>query len=259
MERDRIGEENINNFGSKMVIIEYRKYSDIDVYFPEYDWTARNVTCGNFKNGNVVCPYERRYCGVGYLGEGKYKAYDKNGRPTKCYTAWNHMLKRCYDVKFHKKEQTYINCSVTEEWLNFQNFAEWFYENYYEIENEVMSLDKDILCKGNKIYSPNNCMFVPKNINNLFIKRDKLRGEYPIGVYYNKQNKKFRAQCSVYDLEENKKKKIYLGLYDTPEQAFKFYKNFKEQYIKQVADYYKNQIPDKLYKAMYEYKVNIND
>ena len=30
---DRIGEERVNNFGSKMVIKEYRKYKDIDVYF----------------------------------------------------------------------------------------------------------------------------------------------------------------------------------------------------------------------------------
>ena len=28
---DKTGEENINNFGSEMIIVEYRKYSDIDV------------------------------------------------------------------------------------------------------------------------------------------------------------------------------------------------------------------------------------
>ena len=32
---NRKGEENINNFGSKMVIVEYRKAMDMDVYFPE--------------------------------------------------------------------------------------------------------------------------------------------------------------------------------------------------------------------------------
>ena len=53
---DRIGEKNINNFGSEMVIVDYRKYSDIDVYFSEYDWTAKGVRYYNFKKGNVKCP-----------------------------------------------------------------------------------------------------------------------------------------------------------------------------------------------------------
>ena len=78
---DRTGEEGYNNFGSKMVIKEYRKYSDIDVYFPEYDWTFEHVQYGKFKNGNIKCPYEPRYYGKGYLGEGKYKV-SENGKLT---------------------------------------------------------------------------------------------------------------------------------------------------------------------------------
>ena len=46
---DRTGEEKLNNFGSKMIIKEYRKYSDIDVYFPEYDWIFKHTTYGDFK------------------------------------------------------------------------------------------------------------------------------------------------------------------------------------------------------------------
>ena len=87
------------------------------------------------------------------------------------------MLRRCYDEKLHKKYPTYIDCKVCEEWLNFQNFAKWYYNNYYEIENEKICLDKDILHKGNKIYSPDNCVFVPNNINVLFVKSDKSRGD----------------------------------------------------------------------------------
>ena len=103
---DRTGEENYNNFGSKMVISEYRSHDDIEVYFPEYDWTARSVKYGNFKLGNLKCPYERRTFGVGYLGEGKYKT-SKNGKDTKCYKTWNHMLERCYSEKY-KKKKTYL-------------------------------------------------------------------------------------------------------------------------------------------------------
>ena len=203
---NKVGEENINTFGSKMVIVEYRKAMDMDVYFPEYDWTARNIRYDHFKNGNIRCPYEKRYYGGGYLGDGKYEAW-KNGKYTKCYQVWNSMLQRCYDEKVHKNRPTYINCEVCKEWLNFQNFAKWYYDNYYEIEGEVMHLDKDILNKGNKIYSPETCIFVPQTINVLFTKRDNNRGDYPIGVSYNKKSKRFIARCNVYDFEENKTKR----------------------------------------------------
>ena len=81
---DRIGEESYNSFGSKMVINEYRKWDDIDVYFPEYDWTFKHVNYSNFKKGGIKCPYELRVYGVGYLGEGKYKVRE-NGKITDEY------------------------------------------------------------------------------------------------------------------------------------------------------------------------------
>jgi hypothetical protein len=39
----------------------------------------------------------------------------------------------------------------------------------------------------------------------------------------------------------------------------KYCKNFKENYIKQVADEYKDLIPQKVYEALYRYEVEIND
>ena len=254
---NRIGEKSINNFGSEMIITEYRRALDIDVYFTEYNWTAKNVQYGDFKNGNIKCPYERRTYGVGYLGEGKYKGKE-NGKATKCYNTWKNMLKRCYDPKYHEKYPTYIDCKVCEEWLNFQNFAKWYYENYYEIEGQKMCLDKDILMKYNKIYSPDTCVFVPNIINVLFTKNDKNRGNNPIGVF-DCENGKYRVDCSVYNFEKNKKERKYLGVYDTQEEAFEVYKEFKERYIKKVADYYKDKIPDKLYQALYNYEVEITD
>ena len=254
---DRTGEKNINTFGSEMVIVEYRTNKDVDVYFPEYDCIVKNQQYGNFKNGKIKCPYERSVYGIGYIGEGDYRV-SENGKPTRVYDTWKSMIQRCYDEKFHEKNPTYKNCSVTDEWYNFQNFAKWYYENYYEIDGEKMNLDKDILHKGNKIYSPENCIFVPQTINSLFTKSDKSRGDSVIGTSLRK-NGKYQVRCSLINPETGKSKNEYLGLYDTQEKAFEIYKYYKEKNIKEVSDYYKEQIPDKLYNALYNYKVEITD
>lgn len=247
---DRTGEINYNTFGSKMIIKEYRKAIDIDVYFPEYDYVKEHVGYNHFIKGYIACPYEKTIFNIGYTGEGKYKV-TINGKNTKHYNLWNAMLKRCYSSKFTQQHPTYKECEVCPEWHNFQAFAEWVDRNYYEIEGERMALDKDILCKGNKIYSPNTCMFVPQRINTLFIKCDNSRGDLPVGVF--RVNKKYNARCNI-----NGKRK-HLGYYNTPEEAFEVYKNFKEKEIKKVAEEYKNVIPQKLYNAMVTYQVDIDD
>lgn len=254
---DRTGEENINNFGSKMVIVEYRKYSDIDVYFPEYDWTFKNAKYNPFKNGEIKCPYEKRVYGVGYLGEGKYKIRE-NGKQTRVYKTWKSMLQRCYDEKVHKKHTTYMDCETCNEWYNFQNFAEWYYNNYYEVDGERMELDKDILIKGNKIYSPNTCIFVPERINTLFTKHDKSRGKSVIGTTLTK-NGKYQVKCCLINPETGKSKNEYLGIYETEIEAFEVYKYYKERNIKQVADYFEKEIPSELHQTLYDYEVEITD
>lgn len=250
---NRVGEIAYNNFGSKMIISEYRTNKDIDVYFPQYNWTKYNTKYVNFKKGQINCPFEPRNFGVGFIGDGLYKSRE-NGKNTKCYDTWRHMLTRCYDKKYQEKYPTYIGCEVCKEWLNFQNFAKWYEDNYYKIEDDLMYLDKDILNKGNKIYSPQTCVFVNNRINVLFIKSDKKRGGYPIGVRYHKRDKIYEANC-----DDSNGKQIYLGRFSTPEEAFYIYKQFKEKVIKQVADEYKDKIPKKLYEAMYRYEVEITD
>lgn len=253
---DRLGETMIMNCGAEATIIKYNKTDDVIVEFKKYN---EKVHCAyrEFKNGSVKSNYEPIILNKGYIGVGKYNSYT-NGKISIQYDFWRSMLRRCYENNFKEKHETYKEAVVCDEWLNFQNFAEWFDVNYYTVDNERMQLDKDILHKGNKIYSPENCVFVPQNINKLFCKCDKSRGEYPIGVDFNKQSNKFRARCSVYKNGTNKS--IHLGKYNSPEDAFyKGYKPFKEKYIKQVAEEYKNQIPKELYDALYKYKVEITD
>lgn len=250
---NHIGEINYNKFGSKMKIIKDDGWGKTYIFFEEYEWTYIG-RYDYFKNGTLRCPYEPRVLNKGYIGEGKY-SYNKH---KKIYNTWCHMLKRCYSEDYQNKKPTYIGCEVCEEWFNFQNFAKWFEENYYEIEGETIALDKDILVKNNKIYSPNTCVFVPERINTLFTKADKSRGKLPIGIVEDNRTHHFRARCSTLD-ENGKIKRVELGSYKTHEEAFIHYKQFKENYIKQVADEYKPYIPKELYEAMYRWEVDIDD
>ena len=248
---NKVGNKKVNSFGSEMIIVEYRRYNDIDIYFPKYNWTAKNTTYSNFNKGLIKCPYEPRTYNKGCIGEGKYLAKE-NGKDTDVYKCWHSMLQRCYDKKVHNIRKTYEKCIVCDEWLNFQDFAEWYNENYYNIDNEIMHLDKDILVKNNKMYSPDTCVFVPQRINALFTKSNSKRGKYPIGVSI-KENGKFQVQCHI----NGKNHKI--GYYNTIEEAFNAYKNAKENEIKRIADQYKYLIPDNLYIALYNYEIDIND
>lgn len=191
-------------------------------------------------------PYEKTVYNIGCIGNTK-TWFNRKQKPS--YTIWVNMLKRCYT----NRQASYEGCMVCEEWLCYENFEEWYNENYYQVNNERMGLDKDILCKGNKIYSPTTCIFVPQRINNLFCKSTKSRGKYPIGVRKEKGRNKFSSCCKVFD------QCLYLGEFNSPTEAFYAYKEKKEQYIKQIADIYKNSIPKKLYDAMYNYKVEIID
>lgn len=245
--KNKVGEVSLNNFGSQMIICEYRNYQDIDVYFPKYNYTVRNKTYCEFKRKTIKCPYEKRTYQHGYIGEGKYD-YSNN---KDIYEDWRGVLMRVYDNS--KDLPTYKECELDEVWHNFQRFAEWREENYYTISGKRTYLDKDILYKGNKLYSPQTCIYVPKRINNLFTTRKNQRGDYPIGVHYNKKANKFISQC------HNGDTMIYLGLFDNPTDAFYEYKKYKEKVIKEVADEYKHYIPSELYQALYRYEININD
>ena len=246
-----VGEVGYNNNGEEMRIIRYGNANDIDVRFDD-GTIIEHKTYGNFKKGLIKNPMTPSVYGVGFIGKGRFKTKDANGKHTKCYEVWQKMLQRCYSSKCQEKHPTYIRCIVCKEWHNFQVFAEWYYEHYYEIENERMELDKDILCKWNKIYSADNCVFVPQFINSLFIKSNKIRGNFPIGV--SKHGNKFEARLS-----KGNGKAMYLGIFNTPEEAFLVYKQAKEAYIKEVAEKYKLYIPQKLYDALMNYEVDIND
>ena len=255
---NRVGEINKTKEslgGYTIIIIEDNENNNLIIEFQDEYKYRKKCAYKEFKNGSIKNPYHPSVYNMGYMGVGEYKS-KINGKQTKEYEIWRQMLRRCYDYKFQEKQPTYKGCYVCEEWLNFQNFAEWYYNNLYNCNGEKLQLDKDIFIKNNKEYSPETCLLVPRRINELFNKsKSNKKSDLPIGVFDNPNGSGIGYMASCRTLE----KSVYLGLYDTIEKAFEVYKNFKENYIKQVADEYYKIIPRELWKAMWEYEIEIDD
>ena len=188
--------------------------------------------------------------GVGVYEAGEFVCIE-DGNVTKEYALWGAMLQRCYSEKYHAKQPTYVGCSVSEMFKNFQQFAKWVVQQAgYGLTG--WQLDKDLIYRGNKIYSENTCVFLPRNINMLLSVLAASRGNMPIGV--SKGSGKFRAECS-----NGSSKTKHLGTFPTPELAFAAYKIFKEALIKQRANEYKAQLDPRSYAALMSYEVSITD
>lgn len=168
--------------------------------------------------------------GVGINDAGYVVISRINGKRKHCriYDTWRSMLKRCYSEKTQLKQPTYKGCTVAPEWHRFSNFKAW---NDQQAYTKGMQLDKDIIYPGNKVYSPETCVYVSSELNNLFIRSSTIRGEYPIGVHkkHECRNKKFHARIKING------KITSLGLYHTPEEAHEVYVQAK---IKYIQDYY---------------------
>lgn len=241
---EKIGEVHQTNTCGELTIIECYTPTDCTVQF-EDGAIVKNIRYYNILQGKVRNPYVRTAFGLGYMGG---KNIGKNSK--KMYLSWKNMFRRCYSEKSHK---SYEFVKVCEEWYNFQNFARWFEEGYNLETMKGWHLDKDILIKGNKLYSPESCCLVPAEINSLFIKSTSTRGGQPIGVVYSPEKDAYIGYINKY------RKTYSTGYYKTPEKAFKSYKMAKEQHIKDVADKWKGKIADNVYKAMYDYRVEITD
>lgn len=140
------------------------------------------------------------------------------------YRAWKDMLQRCYTAK----HPAYAGCTVSPEWLIFSNFKIWM-----EAQNWLgMELDKDILIPGNKLYSSESCAFVSRQLNVFLTGSGNARGDYLIGVCWDKKSRKFRARCC----NPFSKTQEYLGLFDTELEAHLAWKVKKHELSCQYAD-----------------------
>lgn len=252
----RLGEEKLNNQGCLMKVAEYNTCNDILIEFQDSYKCKLHTTYQHFKDGSVKNPYYPTIYGIGIVGN-KYLRY-KDYKPLKEYTTWSGVLRRCFDSVESTKYPTYQDATCCNEWLLYENFYEWLHnqENFDKwLNGRMWCLDKDILIKHNKVYSPETCCLVPNNVNTLFVKCDAARGDLPIGVSYNKINHKYISEYS------GRNTRNHIGCYDTSIEAFYAYKKEKEAYIKQVAqeEYDKGNITKKCYDAMMAYEVEATD
>ena len=142
------------------------------------------------------------------------------------YNIWFEMIRRCYSKEYQGRKPTYIGCIVCKDWLKFSNFKAWMETQDWQKKE----LDKDILFPGNKEYSPDNCVFVSRDINTLLNKSLSSKGEHPTGVKFHKASNKFVAECSLYG------KQKHIGVYLTASEALSAYKKVKCAHLIEVAN-----------------------
>ena len=186
----------------------------------------------------------------------KTRPSNVDGKNVKEYGLWADMLKRCFCEKYQTHKPTYKGCNVSDNFLHYSYFYDWCQGQIgfgkVDENGRYWHLDKDLLFVDNKTYSETTCVFVPQEINSFFIDCGNARGDNPVGVCFDKQNGKFRAQCKVNG------KRQHLGRFNTPQEAFAVYKPFKENLCKQLALKWQSEIDERLFNAMMKWEVKSN-
>ena len=252
--KDCVGKVCKSKSSGDFKILKYNDTANVEIQFLNtgFEMVAR---LDHIRNGNVKDPYVQSVHGIGIVGT-KYPS-TINGVVTKEYTLWQSMLRRCYSDSSKKEYPTYEGCEVSENFKYYEYFYEWCHKQIgfgVDGNGNSFQLDKDLLVKGNKVYSETICVFLPNEINSLLTKRTASRGEYLIGVSWSETNKAFIARVN-----KNTGKSKHLGSFKTELEAFNAYKEAKETYIKEQAEKWKSQIDERAYNALMNYQVEITD
>ena len=248
--KDCVGKVCKSSNSGDFKVLKYNNSKDVVIEFLKTGY-RKVAEMKEVRNGKVKDPYSPSVFDVGILGT-RYQI-SEGGVKTKEYVLWCHMLTRCYSDEFKKKNPTYEGCKCSENFKCYEYFYEWC-NKQIGFGNEGFHLDKDLLIKGNKLYSEDACVFLPKEINSLLIKREASRGECLIGVYWCNTKKAFKAQVG-----KNKGKQKHLGLFNTEIEAFNAYKEAKEAFVKEQANKWKDKIDPRAYNALMSYEVSIDD
>ena len=231
-------------------VLKYNDARDVEIQFLKTGH-RKVVEMREVKTGSIKDPCLPSVYGVGILGT-KYPT-TINGVHTKEYKLWHSMLSRCYSDKYKKKYPTYEGCEVSDKFKSYEYFYEWC-NKQIGFNNKDWHLDKDLLVKGNKVYSESTCVFLPQEINQVLTKTTASRGEHLIGVSWSKRDKAFISR-----VRKNKGASEHLGSFNTEIEAFNAYKQAKEAFIKEQANEWKDRIDERAYNALMNYEVSVDD
>lgn len=248
--KDCVGKVFKSKSSGDFKILKYNDKKNVEIQFLKTGFET-TVELGSIRNGGVKDRYLPSVYGVGVIGD-KYPS-KVNGVHTKEYKLWTSMLVRCYSDNSKKRRPTYEGCEVSNNFKSYEYFYEWC-NKQVGFGVEGFELDKDLLIKGNKVYSEDSCVFIPTEINSLLVKRENMRGKYLIGVCWSKTANAFVSRVS-----RNKGMQEHLGVFNTELEAFRAYKQAKETFIKEQANKFKSQIDDRAYEALMNYTVEITD
>ena len=228
-----------NTDGCEYVVLKYNGSRNVLIRFLDTDAHEMIVETGSIFKGCIKNPFHRRALGVGFMGVGAYSSGVKES-PDRgaAYRKWKCMLERCYGCR---DLVAYKDVVVCEEWHNFQNFANWATEQKGFTE-KGWELDKDILSNGVKIYSPETCAFIPKQINSFLVQSPSRDARLPHGVLAVSDG--FLATAKVCG------KRLRIGLFKTCDDAEKAYIEFKTERLRELAEFWKDRLDIRVYDAL---------
>lgn len=241
-----IGDVFTNNNNFKVVVIEINSYKDILVQFEDGEFLKTRKD--SLLSGRFGKPSNKIVSGIG-LNDLKLSVHDP------IYYRWKLMLNRCYSKKYEGRNKCYETVEVCKNWWKISGYKKSIDRmfNSDKLSDNDFVVDKDILNKSNKIYSEETCCIVPKEINAVFIRPLKTKGQFPTGVHFRKDINKYVSRITMYG------KRTELGKFDTILEAFNVYKEAKENHVKNLANKWRGKIDEKVYHALLNWEINIDD
>lgn len=189
-------------------------------------------------------------CGIG-IYEPRVLCMTETIQTRKAHRMWNSMLQRA-SAKYVEQRPSYAGTSIDPAFVRFYDFYMWAVDQIGWDADDAQ-LDKDLLVKGNRVYGPDTCVFLPLRVNSLLIAHASRRGELPVGVTAGRTPGTYEARV------RDRGTKIGMGTHRTPEAAFAAYKAGKEALVRVVAEEYRNLIDPRAYAALLAYQVEITD